>query len=219
MGAFKENNCTRGYLAQARQKMTTKGEHSRISEDEATPPVMNSTHEHGAGQQMLPGRSCNRTQQQYHWWWYLVVLFKVNFIIGSSYKEFTMSQQPWSWRTLGEHDKDKYPPLPHRSIIVVLMALIVQLSLFHISLKLPCNRIRVYIYTPKPLGIHIISCLWYVNQLSLKSYVPVQLDCSSLIQDFPYGNPVAIKLVWVITAASSVFRQPGIDFSILKMLK
>ena len=60
MGAFEENNYRNGYhLAQARQKMTTKGEHSRISEDEATPTVLNCTHEPGVGQQTLPGRSCN----------------------------------------------------------------------------------------------------------------------------------------------------------------
>lgn len=61
MGAFEENNYTNGYLAQARQKMTTKGEHSRISEDEAIPTVLNCTHEPGVGQQTLPGRSCNGT--------------------------------------------------------------------------------------------------------------------------------------------------------------
>lgn len=59
MGAFEENNYTNGYLAEARQKMTTKGEHSRISEDEAIPTVLNCTHEPGVGQQTLPGRSCN----------------------------------------------------------------------------------------------------------------------------------------------------------------
>lgn len=75
------------------------------------------------------------------------------------------------------------------------MALIVQLSLLQSSLKLPSNQIQVYIYTPKPLGIHVISCLWYLNQLSLKRYVPVQSDCIGLIQDLLYGNPVAIKLV------------------------
>lgn len=61
MGAFEENNYTNGYLAQARQKMTTKGEYSRISEDEAIPTVLNCTHEPRVGQKTLPGRSCNGT--------------------------------------------------------------------------------------------------------------------------------------------------------------
>lgn len=44
MGAFEENSYTNGYLAQAKQKMTTKGENSRISVDEAIPTVLNCTH-------------------------------------------------------------------------------------------------------------------------------------------------------------------------------
>lgn len=66
-----------------------------------------------------------------------VLLFLVNFIAGSSYKGFTMSQQPRSRRTPGEYDGNRYVPLPRRSLIIVLMALMVQLS----SLKLPCNQI------------------------------------------------------------------------------
>lgn len=92
MGAFEENNYTSSYLAQARQKMTTKGEHSRISEDEAIPTVLNSTHEPGVGQQTLPGRSCNGMYCT------AILLLMVSchtvsgelFITGS-YVEFTMS--------------------------------------------------------------------------------------------------------------------------------
>lgn len=41
MGAFEENSYRNDYLAQTRQKTTTKGKHSRISEDEAIPTVLN----------------------------------------------------------------------------------------------------------------------------------------------------------------------------------
>lgn len=61
MGAFEENNYTNDYLAWVRQNMTTKGEHSRISKDEAIPTVLNCAYEPGVGRQMLPGRSCKGT--------------------------------------------------------------------------------------------------------------------------------------------------------------
>lgn len=61
MGAFEENSYRNVYLAQARQKTTTKGKHSRISEDEAIPTVLNCTHEPRVGQQALPRRSCSGT--------------------------------------------------------------------------------------------------------------------------------------------------------------
>lgn len=44
-----------------RQERITKGKHSRISEDEAIPTVLNCTHEPRAGQQTLPRRSCSGT--------------------------------------------------------------------------------------------------------------------------------------------------------------
>lgn len=61
MGAFEENSYRNDYLAQARQKTTTKGKHSRISEDEAIPTVLNCTHEPRVGQQTLPKRNCSGT--------------------------------------------------------------------------------------------------------------------------------------------------------------
>lgn len=61
MGAFEENSYRNVYLAQARQKTTTKGKHSRISEDEAIPTVLNCTHEPRVGQQILMRRSCSGT--------------------------------------------------------------------------------------------------------------------------------------------------------------
>jgi len=61
LGAFEENNYMSSDLAQARREMTTKGEDSRISEDEAIPTVLNCAYEPRVGQQMLPGRSCKGT--------------------------------------------------------------------------------------------------------------------------------------------------------------
>lgn len=37
-----------------------------------------------------------------------VLLFLVNFTTGSGYKAFTVSSEPWSGRTPGEHDGKKY---------------------------------------------------------------------------------------------------------------